>query len=92
MRGYLTVLDATFCPIMTLDEFLAFTTIELEPFFNLYLHVTVDLPTAHLTVFFVAPLNDMLYVRAPVTFLKVPCKVFVEAMYFHFTLMLGYVT
>lgn len=77
---------------MTFAEFFALTTIELEPFFNLYMQVTVDFFTEHFTVFFVAPLMDMLYVRAPVTFLKVPCSVFVDAMYFHFTLIVGYVT
>jgi hypothetical protein len=62
--------------MMTFAAFIALTVMMFEPFFNVALHVTLVPAVVHLTVFFVAPVNVMVYVRAPVTFLKVPVKVF----------------
>ncbi len=66
--------------MMTFDAFFAFTVMALTPFFKVALHVTFDPEVVHFTVFFVAPVMVMLYVRAPDTFLNVPVKSFFEEL------------
>lgn len=66
--------------MMTFDAFFAFTVMTLTPFFKVALHVTLVREVAHFTVFFVAPVIVMLYVRAPDTFLNVPVKSFLEEL------------